>query len=80
MREKGQDRMNRGDSHAFKTNATCHPFKRKKCKSRQKREWKAGEDVGRRREEGKEGVVVSCNKFNLNPKLTRCRDCRVLKI
>lgn len=26
------------------------------------------------------GVVVSCNKFNLNPKLTRCCDCRVLKI
>lgn len=53
---------------------------KEKRKSRQKRERKAGEDVGRRREEGKEGVVVSCNKFNLNPKLTRCRDCRVLKI
>lgn len=26
------------------------------------------------------GVVASCNKFNLNPKLTRCCDCRVLKI
>lgn len=29
---------------------------------------------------GKEGVVTSCNKFNQNPKLTRCRDYRVLKI
>lgn len=28
----------------------------------------------------KEGVVTSCNKFNQNPKLTRCRDYRVLKI
>ncbi len=33
-----------------------------------------------RRKRGREGVVVSCNKFNLNPKLTRCHDCRVLKI
>lgn len=28
----------------------------------------------------KEGVVTSCNKFNQNPKLTRCGDYRVLKI
>lgn len=52
---------------------------KEKRKSGQKCEWKTGDGVGRRSQEGKEGVVVSFNKFNLNPKLTRCRDCRVLK-
>lgn len=30
------------------------------------------------RQEEREGVVISHNKFNLNPKLTRCCDCRAL--
>lgn len=54
---------------------------KKKRKSRQKCEWRTGRTTwgeGGRKE--KEGVVASCNEFNLNPKLTRCRDCRVLKI
>lgn len=54
--------------------------KRKKCKLAERREWRSWDGEGRRREEGKEGVVTSCNGFNLNLKLTRCRDCRVLKI
>lgn len=54
------------------------PIKEGECKSKQVCEWKTGEDVRRGREEGWEGVV-SNNKSNLNLKLTRCRDCRVLK-
>lgn len=52
----------------------------KKCKLAHRHEWRSWDGEGRRREAGKEGVVASCNGSNLNLELTRCGDCRVLKI